>query len=245
MKKICIIGCGYMGLPMLLLLAKSKKYELVGYDKNIEKINLLNKHILPFEEKGMQELFDKAKDIKYVSELTDTGIDIFVVCVPTPVTNEKNCDYKYVESALKDIIAVAKKEVLIIIESTISPGGTQKIIKPILDKELNHYYLAYVSEKAIPGNTIREMCWNDRVIGGVDEKSSELTKEVYETFVMGDIYCTNSTTAEMVKVVENAARDATIAFSNELSKICYDAGISVHEVIELANHHPRISLLQP
>lgn len=245
--KICVAGLGYMGLPTALLLAKSG-YEVIGYDIIREKAEMLNRGQLPFEEKGLRELFaEAAKNFRALERLEQA--DAYIVAVPTPVTKEKKCDNSYVESAMKSIAPFVKKGVLVILESTVRPGTTADVVRPILEKPGlkagKDFMLAYVSEKAIPGNTLHEMANNDRIVGGLDEKSGQAAAKIYSSFVKGKVHLTDCTTAEAVKLMENSYRDVNIALANELAKICEQLGINAWEAISLANHHPRVHLHKP
>lgn len=245
--KICVAGLGYMGLPTALLLAKSG-YEVIGYDIIREKAEMLNRGQLPFEEKGLRELFaEAAKNFRALERLEQA--DAYIVAVPTPVTKEKKCDNSYVESAMKSIAPFVKKGVLVILESTVRPGTTADVVRPILEKPGlkagKDFMLAYVSEKAIPGNTLHEMANNDRIVGGLDEKSGQAAAKIYSSFVKGKVHLTDCTTAEAVKLMENSYRDVNIALANELARICEQLGINAWEAISLANHHPRVHLHQP
>lgn len=172
--------------------------------------------------------------------------DVFIICVPTPCIEcdgEKKCDLTYLNKAIESIKPYLENGNLIIIESTIPPGTTDDIYKKLSkDKKI---YVAHCPERVLPGSILKELVENDRVIGGVDEKSAEMAKEIYETFVTGKIYLTDAKTAEMVKLMENTYRDVNIALANEFAKIAEEIGINVWEAIELANKHPRVNILKP
>ncbi|MFP4111881.1 MAG: nucleotide sugar dehydrogenase [Candidatus Woesearchaeota archaeon] len=241
--KICVIGMGYMGLPTALLFARAK-HEVIGFDIDKEKIDSLNKSTLPFEEKGLKKLYQDAKEnFTATSELKEA--DVFLIAVPTPITKDKECDLSYVEKAAEALTEVIKENNLIILESTVKPRTTKDFLKPILDRSNKNFNLAYVSEKAIPGNTLHEMINNDRVVGGIDEKSKEMTRSLYSSFVKGNIHTTDCTTAEAVKLMENTFRDVNIALANEFLKLSKDIGINVWEAINLANNHPRVNIHNP
>lgn len=232
-----------MGLPTALLLAK-QKYTVYGYDIDPKQINLLKKNILPFEEKGLKELYRQSKKHFHpISELKES--DVFIIAVPTPITNKKTCDLSYVVSATKSVSSVLQKHNLVILESTVPPGTTIKIVKPILDVKKIPYYLSYVSEKAMPGNTLFEMQNNHRIIGGINKVSTEKTRKIYKSFVKSDIHLTDPTTAETVKLMENSFRDVNIALANELAKSLEFLKVNIWEAIELANHHPRVNFHKP
>jgi len=245
--KLCIVGLGYMGLPTALLLSKAG-HSVIGYDTAKNKLELLKKGELPFSEKGLKELYGAGRDNFSVSDKIEPA-DAYVVAVPTPANEDKTCDLRYVISAMESLVQFVKKGVIVILESTVQPGTTTGPVREVLEKSGlkagRDFSLAYVSEKAIPGDTINEMINNDRIVGGIDEASSKLAAEIYLSFVKGNIHTTDCTTAEVVKLAENAFRDVNIAFANELARICEQIGISVWEVIELANNHPRVSVHLP
>lgn len=205
---------------------------------------MLKKDELPFEEKGLKELFNEAKQNFHLS-LSLTNSDIFIIAVPTPITSEKKCDLSYVKAAVEAISYVLENENIVILESTVPPGTTENIVKPILDITNKKYYLSYAPEKAIPGNTLYEMRYNHRVIGGINRESAEKTKEIYSSFVSAPIHLTDCATAEMVKLMENTFRDVNIALANEFAKISKEFNIDIWEAIKLANKHPRVNIHKP
>jgi UDP-N-acetyl-D-mannosaminuronic acid dehydrogenase len=245
--KICVVGLGYMGLPTALFLSRGG-HIVIGYDISKSKIEMLKNGNLPFEETGLKELYEQGKSGFSVSSKLEQ-VDAYLIAVPTPANKDNTCDLKYVISAAESVVRFIKKGVLVILESTVSPGTTVGIVRNILEKSGlkagKDFSLAYVSEKAIPGNTLHEMVHNDRVMGGIDKKSNQMAKEIYASFVKGEIHVTDCTTAETVKLIENAYRDVNIAFANELARICEKLGLDVWETIKLANHHPRVKVLSP
>ncbi|AKB76678.1 UDP-glucose dehydrogenase [Methanosarcina horonobensis HB-1 = JCM 15518] len=206
---------------------------------------------MPFEEKGFQELLDGAVARKaFRAESLVEEADVFLVAVPTPFDSEmRMADLKYVVSACEMIVPYLKKGNLVIIESTIPPNTCEKQVKQILEKSTlkmcEDFCVSHCPERAIPGNTLHEMVYNDRVIGGVDEKSTQLTADLYSSFVKGNLHLTTSTTAEMIKLMENTFRDVNIALANEFAQIADDYGIDVWKAIEIANKHPRVNILKP
>lgn len=244
-KKICVFGLGYIGLPTACLLA-STGYKVVGLDLDKNKISKLKNKKLPFNEPGLNGLFEKAfENISFT--LVPEPADVFVISVPSPLTNNKKPDLSFVRQAVTEINKVIKDGNLVIIETTVPVGTTEKVVLPILKKGHNKYkiFLAHAPERAIPGKTIKEMIENDRVIGGINKDSSELTKKIYSSFVKGEIYLTDAATAEIVKLIENTYRDINIAFANELAKLCEGIGVNVWEAIKLANLHPRVNIHLP
>jgi len=250
MKKICVIGLGYIGLPTALLFA-TNGYDVVGVDINSDTVGKVNRKIIPFEEGGLKDLLVEAVDSRrFRASTTPESADVFVVAVPTPFDKENRmADMSYVIAATQSIAKFLKRGNLVILESTVPPGACEKCITPILEgsgfKAIDDFYVAHCPERAIPGNTLYEMVNNDRMVGGMDIRSSELAKKLYESFVRGDIHVTSIRTAEMIKLMENTYRDINIALANEFAQIAEEAGVNVWDAIELANKHPRVNILKP
>ena len=246
--KICVLGLGYIGLPTACLFANAN-HEVIGIDINQKTIGELNHSELPFEEKGLEELFENAyPNMRFRTQVEES--DVFIIAVPTPLNKEmKMADLKHVRSAAEMISPHLRKDNLVILESTVPPGTSEKLLVPILEKSglkvSKNFYLAHCPERAIPGNTIYEMVHNDRIIGGIDKKSTELAKTFYSSFVKGSFYLTNTITAEFIKLMENTFRDINIALANEFAQIAEESGVNVWEAIELANKHPRVNILRP
>lgn len=241
---ISVLGLGYMGLPLACLLANAN-YKVQGIDIDKNKIEELQEKKLTTTEPGLKELFNKAvksDNLSFHNQIQEA--DVFIIAVPTPSENKK-IDLKYVESATKMVLEVLQPNNLVIIESTIAPNTCKKVIKPILDKKKIDYKLAHCPERAIPGNTLYELINNDRILGGIDKKSTAETKEIYASFVKGNIFLTDITTAETVKLLENSFRDINIAFANEVAKLSEKLEINPWETIKLANKHPRVNILNP
>jgi len=246
--KAAFIGLGYIGLPTAIIAAKHG-VKVLGVDVNPRVVELTNQAVLHFIEPGLSE---------YLKEVVDNGnlraatkpeeSDAFFIVVPTPFKGDHQPDISYVEAATRSVIPYLKKGDLFVIESTSPIGTTDKMADLIFQQrpELrNNIYIAYCPERVLPGNVIYELVHNDRVIGGVDEESTEKAIRFYAQFVQGTLHKTNAKTAEMCKLTENSSRDVQIAFANELSLICDKAGINVWELISLANKHPRVNILQP
>ncbi len=245
LKKICVVGLGYIGLPTACYLAKAG-YKVIGVDINEKIIQTLKEGKVPFEEPGLQTLLDGGfKNFEF--SLTPKQADVFIISVPTPVTKTKKPNLSYIKRVTKSIAKLINDNNLVIVESTITPGCSEKIILPILKREQPDYriFLAHAPERAIPGRTLTEMVENDRIIGGIDKDSAELAKNLYSTFVKGKIHLTDTTTAETVKLLENTYRDINIAFANEITKLCDKIGINVWEAIKFANLHPRVNIHLP
>ncbi|PAB58265.1 nucleotide sugar dehydrogenase [Anaeromicrobium sediminis] len=251
MKKICVVGLGYIGLPTSAMFAHSG-VKVVGVDVTQHVVDTLNKGQMHIEEPGL--------DV-YVKEMVETGMfraqtepeeaDAFIVAVPTPnKDNEyKGCDLKYVVSATKAILPYVKKGNLIIIESTIGPRTIDDVIKPLVEEAGfvagKDIYLAHCPERVLPGQIIREMVENSRICGGYTRACAEKAAELYKAFVKGEIVITDAKTAEMSKLMENTFRDVNIALANELAKVCNYLDVNVLDVIQMANKHPRVNLHTP
>lgn len=245
MKKICVIGLGYIGLPTALLL--SQNHEVFGCDINETVVSKVNRREMPFLESGMESFM---RDSTIVASTQPVTADVFIICVPTPFDKEvKMADLTYVRQALTSITPYLQPGNLVIIESTITPGSCEKIAIPILERSKlkvgKDISLSHCPERAIPGRTFFEMVHNDRIIGGIDEKSAVLSADIYNSFVKGAIYKTDIRTAEFVKLIENTYRDVNIALANELAMLAEDAGVNVWNAIEFANKHPRVDILSP
>jgi len=248
--KICILGLGYIGLPTAALFA-THGHEVVGVDTNKNIIKTINKGITPSDEPGLSKLLEKAISSKNLIAKTEVEeSNVFIIAVPTPLDKEmKMAELKYVISAAEMIYPHLRKDNLVILESTVPPGTSDKLLVSILEKSglkaSKDFYLAHCPERAIPGNTIYEMMHNDRIIGGIDKKSTALAKSLYSCLVEGNFYLTNTITAEFVKLMENTFRDIHIALANEFAQIAEESGVNVWEAIELANKHPRVNILKP
>jgi len=249
MKKVNVIGLGYIGLPTALMFA-AHGVEVIGTDYNKDLVDTLNAGKTTFEEDGLDELFEKAlsKGIKFTTEYTHNNI--YIVSVPTPYEKEnKKIDPKYVISAVESVLEVCEKGTILVIESTVSPGTIDRFVRPtitnkgyVIGKDI---HLVHAPERIIPGNMIYELKHNSRTIGADSKEIGEKVKELYSSFCEGEIVVTDIKTAEMTKVVENTFRDINIAFANELSRICRADGMDVYEIIRIANKHPRVNILQP
>lgn len=245
---VTTIGLGYIGLPTAALIAKSG-LRVKGVDVNSKVVEALNQGRITIVEPDLDELVKQVVDVELLSAHSEPQeADVFTIAVPTPFKGNHEPDISYVMDATTAVIPVLKEGNLFIIESTSPVGTTEKVRDLIFARrpELRgKIYIAYCPERVLPGNILYELENNDRVIGGIDEESTEKACEFFRCFVSGDLHRTNSRTAEMCKLVENSSRDVQIAFANELSIICEKAGINVWELIELANKHPRVNILSP
>ena len=248
--KVCIIGQGYIGLPTAALFSMNN-CEVIGVDVNSEIVDNLNKGIIHIEEPGISDNIKKAiNNNLYTASLTPEKSDAFIITVPTPYIAENySCDLSYVKNACNSIIPYLEKGNTVIIESTIAPMSTDETIKPIFENEGytigEDLYLAHCPERVLPGQILKELVNNDRIIGGVTPKCAIKAQNIYGQFVEGNIILTEAKTAELSKCMENTFRDVNIALANELTKICSDIGVNALDVIEMANKHPRVNLHKP
>ena len=248
MKSVVTIGLGYIGLPTSALIA-SNGISVYGVDINQDVVDTINKgeiHIVEPELDGIVKTVVEKGLLKAGTKAITS--DVYLIVVPTPFKGDHEPDISYVETATEGIIPLLKENDLFIIESTSPIGTTEKMKDLIYTKRpdlKNKINIAYCPERVLPGNVMYELVNNDRVIGGIDEKSTDFAMDFYGQFVKGKLHRTNARTAEMCKLVENASRDVQIAFANELSLICDKADINVWELIQLANKHPRVNILQP
>lgn len=248
-KKICILGLGYIGMPTAAMFA-SNGYSIVGVDVNEEVVNQLNKGEVTIEEPYLGELVKQVvSENKLRASVKPEIADVFIIAVPTPIKEDKSADMTYVVSATKMIVPYLKKGDTIILESTSPPGTVEQLMLPILKESgLNLYedlYIAHSPERVIPGKILIELVENNRIVGGINEASSQKVKHLYEAFVKGEIFLTDATTAEMCKLMENTFRDVNISLANELALICEQMGINAWDVIEFSNKHPRVTIHQP
>lgn len=246
--KACFMGLGYIGLPTAIIAAKHG-IKITGVDINPKVVEMTNAGKLHIIEPGMDVMLREVVDAKMLrASVSPETSDAYFMVVPTPFKEHHEPDISYVEAATRTVIPYLKAGDLYVIESTSPVGTTEKMAKIIFSErpELEgEIYIAYCPERVLPGNVIYELVHNDRVIGGLDPQSTEKAIEFYSQFVQGKLHKTNCRTAEMCKLTENSSRDVQIAFANELSLICDKAGINVWELIELANKHPRVNILQP
>lgn len=253
---VSIIGLGYIGLPTAVAFASAGK-KVLGVDVSstvIEKINQGQSHIVetaldePLKKYVKQGLLSASKEV--------SGADAFIIAVPTPVHANQQPDLSYIESAAHAIAPALKPNNLVILESTSPVGTTERVEQllialrpdlsfPSIAGENADIKLAYCPERVLPGKIMQEIYTNDRIIGGITPVCAAWAKQLYQSFVTGECILTNARTAEFCKLVENSFRDVNIAFANELSLICDDLNINVWELIELANRHPRVNILQP
>lgn len=255
-ETISMIGLGYIGLPTATLFASRKK-KVIGVDVDQHAVDTINQGKIHIVEPELDVLVQKAVADGWLRATTQPeAADAFLIAVPTPFKDGHQPDLSYIESAAKAIAPVLDKGDLVVLESTSPVGATEQLAVWLAEArpdltfpqqagENADVQVAHCPERVLPGQVVRELVTNDRVIGGMTQKASEMAVALYKTFVEGDCIVTNARTAEMCKLTENSFRDVNIAFANELSMICDKQGINVWELIALANRHPRVNILQP
>jgi UDP-N-acetyl-D-mannosaminuronic acid dehydrogenase len=255
---VSVLGLGYIGLPTAAILA-SKAVTVVGVDVNQKTVDTINQGKIHIVEPGLDVLVKSAVQNKYLKAVTrPEKADVFIIAVPTPLKSNNLADLSYIKTAAKLIAPVLERGNLVILESTSPVNTTEKLIEwmreersdvsfPIFkdDEFAADIAVAHCPERVLPGNVIRELVKNDRIIGGVSAACAQRALKLYNIFVEADCLITDCRTAELSKLVENSFRDVNIAFANELSLICDKLGINVWNLIELANRHPRVNILQP
>ena len=255
LKTVSVIGLGYIGLPTAAMLA-SRKLRVIGVDVNQHAVDTINQGKIHIIEPDLDLLVNAAVTGGYLSAQTKpAAADAFMIAVPTPFFDDLSPDLSYVEAAAKSIAPVLQKGNLVVLEST-SPVGTTELmcqwikdVRPDLtlptDSNSPDIHVAYCPERVLPGKVVQELISNDRIVGGLTPACSEMAKQLYRTFVAGELLETDARTAEMSKLTENSFRDVNIAFANELSLICDKLNINVWELIRMANRHPRVNILTP
>lgn len=253
-NKVCVVGLGYIGLPTAAFIADSG-ISVLGVDINESHVEKINKGEMPFFEPGFEALLKSVVadgNLKADTEVAEA--DAFIVAVPTPFNDDYSVNMSYIEAAAKNIALVLRPGALVVLESTSPPGTTEKMAEILLaerpdlstdPESANRLLVAHCPERVLPGKIMEEMAANDRVIGGLNPLSTAKAEQLYSSFCNGEMLLTNATTAEMAKLTENSFRDVNIAFANELSIISDKLRIDVWELIELANHHPRVNILNP
>lgn len=253
-NKICVIGLGYIGLPTAAVFARSG-IEVIGVDVNPNVVDMINTGKAHIVEADLDELLHSViENGSLKASLQAEEADAYLIAVPTPFKGDHEPDLTYVEEAVRSIAPYVKEGSLLVLESTVPPGATQKMVEWLEDirpdlKEKGGagvaYYAAHCPERVLPGQVLIELVVNDRIIGGTTQKCSEYAQSLYQLFVEGNCVITSARTAELAKLTENSFRDVNIAFANELSVICDKLDIDVWELISLANRHPRVNILQP
>ncbi len=248
-QKICVLGLGYIGLPTASTFA-THGLKVIGVDINQQVVSRLQAGDLHIYEPGLRTLVQAALlSGNLVVESQPQPCDAFIIAVPTPIREDKRADMSYVISAAESIVPHLRRGSLVVLESTSPPRTTVDLVRSILERSGLQagpdFRLAYSPERVLPGQILRELIENARVIGGIDRASAEAGRDLYAVFVRGEIILTDATTAEMVKLMENTYRDINIAIANEFSRLADRFGVDVWEAIALANRHPRVNILKP
>jgi len=246
-KKICVVGLGYIGLPTASLLA-NRGYKVHGVDVVQSTVDIINQGKIHIVEPDLDTFVQSAVNSgNLVADVKPAEADIFIVAVPTPFKDDHVPNIDYIVSATKALAPYVKEGNIVILEST-SPVGTTDIMEQTLKDEgidTTHIHFAHCPERVLPGRIMHELVANDRIVGGTTEVATKLTADFYRNFVTGKVLETDARTAEMAKLTENSFRDVNIAFANELSMLAGKFDIDVWELIDLANRHPRVNILQP
>ncbi|AHL22032.1 UDP-N-acetyl-D-mannosamine dehydrogenase [Thermococcus nautili] len=251
-REIAVIGLGYIGLPTAIMFANAG-FNVTGYEireEVVEKINSGKAHIV---EPEIDELLRKAVESGNLRATSDPeeirGKDAYIICVQTPLREDKTPDLSYLESAVKTVAKAMKRGSLVVIESTVPPLTTVKMAKLIEEltgfKAGKDFYMVHAPERVMPGRIFKELVYNSRIFGGITPESAEMAERLYRSFVKGQTFKTNSTVSEVVKLMENTFRDVNIALANEFAFLAHQYGIDVFEAIELANTHPRVRIHTP
>ena len=248
-KTICVIGLGYIGLPTASLFA-IHDHPVVGVDVNEAIVNILRNGDIYIEEPGLKTVVKAALSSGNLRVTTKVEpADTFIIAVPTPIHEDKTAGMQFVISATESVVPVLRAGNLVILESTSPPRTTVDLVCPILErsglKAGKDFLLAYSPERVLPGQILHELVENARVIGGIDDASAQAGRDLYASFVQGEIILTDATTAEMVKLMENTYRDVNIAIANEFLRLADRFGVNIWEAVEVANRHPRVRILNP
>lgn len=249
MKKVSIVGLGYIGLPTAVVCAQAG-FRVEGFDINVDRVNAINKGDPVIHEPDLTEKLQVAlcsHALVAVTELSPS--DYFVIAVPTPFQKDKKADLSHVMSAAKAIAGVLKTGNTVILESTVPVGTTDNLATFLQDKTGLiagvDFYMAYCPERVLPGEIFKELIENDRVLGGINTASVYAAQDLYKAFVRGALYLADAKSAEMIKLIENSSRDVQIAFAHQVASMAYAAGLDPYKIIELANKHPRVNILKP
>ncbi len=249
-KKIVVIGTGDVGLPLAIMLARSG-YEVIGVDIAEGVVDSINKGGLHLAEEEVRQIFQEAKVRRNLhAQKTPCEADVFIISVPTPLDEKKRiADLSQVIEGIESILPCLHPGNLVIIESTVPPLTCRETIAPLIEKTGlkvgRDILLCHCPERILPGEVFKEIVHNDRVIGGLSGEAAQMAKEIYASFVKGELYLTDDVTAELVKLMENTYRDVNIALANELAAVAEGLGVDIVQAIELANKHPRVDILKP
>jgi UDP-N-acetyl-D-mannosaminuronic acid dehydrogenase len=247
-KRVAVIGTGYVGLPVAVMLANAG-YEVVGIDTDDKRVEGINRGEIHIIEEDLRVLARQAvENGNLKAQNHSCKADVFLIAVPTPLDKRKKiADLSFIRAAIGSMLPYLEKGNLVIVESTIPPLTCREIIKPMLDETGfgDDIMLAHCPERIVPGSTCYEIVHLDRIIGGINDESSLAAKDIYSSFVKGELYVTDDVTAELCKVMENTYRDVNVALANEFAAVGNALDVDIEKAIVLANKHPRVSLLSP
>ncbi len=249
-KRVVVIGTGYVGLPLAIMLARSG-YEVIGVDIEENIVNAINDGVLHMAEEGVRKIFNEPQvRANLRAQKTPCEADVFIISVPTPLDEKKRiADLSQVIGGMESVLPSLRAGNLVIIESTGPPLTCRRVVVPLIErtgrKVGKDVFLCHCPERILPGEVFHEIVHNDRIIGGFDDKAAEMAREVYASFVKGNLYITDDVTAELSKLVENTYRDVNIALANELAAVADGLEVNILQAIELANKHPRVNVLKP
>lgn len=249
LRKIVVMGLGYVGLPLAILL--SQRHNVIGVDVDREHVSALNEGRLFIPEEDLQELFGTPQvRSNFRAQATPEAADVFVIAVPTPLAGGNVADLSYVRSAADSICPYLERGNLVILESTVPPLTSRSVLKPMIENHTRwnvpkDVLLAHCPERVLSGNIVHELIHTDRVCGGIDAASAKAASELYRTFVKAEIFITEDVTAELCKLAENAYRDVNVAFANELALVAEGLGVDGRRLVALANRHPRVTIHSP
>ncbi|PRQ10343.1 UDP-N-acetyl-D-mannosamine dehydrogenase [Corynebacterium sp. 13CS0277] len=247
---VCVVGLGYIGLPTAAFFANAG-LRVIGVDVNAAAVDSVNKGTVPFHEPNFAEFLAAAVESgRLTAQTTTPSADVYILAVPTPFRGDYEADLSYIDAASRSLAPLLRGNELIVLESTSPPKTTEHVAEVIFEarpdlRDANSVMFAHCPERVLPGKIMEEMRNNARVVGGLTPEATTRAAKLYANFCEGEILQTDATTAELAKLTENSFRDVNIAFANELSMISEELGVDVWELIELANHHPRVNILQP
>lgn len=247
LKKICVLGLGYIGLPTAALLA-NRGYDIHGVDINQNTVDIINRGEIHIVEPELDTFVKSAVNSgRLKADTRPSAADVFIIAVPTPFHEGYVPNIDYVLAATRAIVPYVKAGNIVILESTSPVGTTDKVAEVLAENGINvaDIFVAHCPERVLPGKIMKELVENDRIVGGTTPLATQITAKFYRDFVQGEVLETDAKTAEMAKLTENSYRDTNIAFANELSILCDKFDINVWELIRLANRHPRVNILQP
>ncbi len=249
-KKIVVIGTGFVGLPLAVMLARSG-YEVIGVDIEENVVDAINEGVLHLAEDDIKQILQEPQVRENLyAQKTPCEADVFIISVPTPLDEKKRiADLSQVIGGVESILPLLRPGNLVIIESTVPPLTCRELIAPLIEKtglKLGEdVFLCHCPERILPGDVFKEIVYNDRVIGGLNGRAAQMAREIYASFVKGDLYLTDDVTAELVKLLENTYRDVNIALANEFAAVAEGLAVDPMQAIELANKHPRVNILKP